>query len=71
MQERYDELKKSYQNALGNLQDNSKNNQQSIQMKIFELTNEHQKEMSNLEADYEEKIKNMKKEIEMLQRHKE
>lgn len=38
---------------------------------MYELTSQHQKDMKGLENDYEEKIKGMKKQITMLQRHKE
>lgn len=42
-----------------------------MQLKIYELTTEHQKEIKNLETEYEEKVKALKKEIQMLQKHKE
>lgn len=61
LKERYDELKKSYQNALENLHDNSKNQEHSLQLKIYELTTDHQNEIKNLEQEHEEKVRSFKK----------
>ena len=52
------------------MSDTSRSFEENNQMRIFQITSEHQKEMENLENLYEDKIKLIKQEVQMLEKHK-